>query len=201
MKNIFAPLIIGIAMLGVLSVVFGPSSKTRRESHAEQNQRLFNVGFESGAISAVAALQKRGVDVDVNLIEGEAGAWWNSHPHEGWYFTKTNTLSHVAPIDWTNAVIRYWPSGNIKNFSHPLAAGWTNDAAWTNGQVVIQTGNKVDYTALLNVLVADGTFCRVRGHSWGAHAHFTLEHAPGRVGCRECQVCGLHQEQYASEWK
>lgn len=189
MKNIFAPLIVGIAMLGVLSVVFGPSSKTRSKSRAEQDQRLFNVGFESGAISAVAALQKRGVDVDVNLIEGEAGAWWNSHPHEGWYFTKTNTLSHIMP-------------GETVEITVPGSITLTGDGEATNSAVVkYSSGKNVDYTDLVNVLVTDGTFCKVRGHSWGAHMHVTLEHVPSRVGCRKCQVCGLHQEQHASEWK
>lgn len=43
--------------------------------------------------------------------------------------------------------------------------------------------------------------CSVRGHVWGDHLHVTLEYVPSRIGCRECKVCGLHQSQYASEWK
>lgn len=56
-------------------------------------------------------------------------------------------------------------------------------------------------TNVLNMVITNGTFCQVRGHSWGQHMHVTLEYSPSRIGCRECKICGLHQEQYATEWK
>jgi hypothetical protein len=56
-------------------------------------------------------------------------------------------------------------------------------------------------TNVVNTLVADGTFCQVRGHQWGTHMHITLEYSPNRVSCRQCQLCGLHQSQYATDWK
>lgn len=56
-------------------------------------------------------------------------------------------------------------------------------------------------TNVVNMLVTNGTICAVRGHSWGNHMHVTLEYWPSRIGCRECKICGLHQSQYATEWK
>lgn len=56
-------------------------------------------------------------------------------------------------------------------------------------------------TNVINLLASSGQFCQVRGHVWGPHAHVTLEYVSNRIGCRECKVCGLHQEQYATEWK
>ncbi len=56
-------------------------------------------------------------------------------------------------------------------------------------------------TNAINSLVSSGEFCRVRGHAWGQHIHTTAEYSPNKLGCRECKVCGLHQTQYATEWK
>lgn len=77
-----------------------------------------------------------------------------------------------------------------------------------SGQMYVKTDtpNKIlvsesGRTNIVNSLVANGEFCRVRGHTWGDHMHVTLEYSPSRIGCRECKVCGLHQEQYATEWK
>lgn len=196
MSKVLAPIFVAIAMIGVLSVVFAPSSKTRRESRANQDQRLFDVGFECGVASTLAVLQDK-VAADPFEITLRAGAWWNTKvPNTTWKYGMTGSGAYVtnvtvsstnreaAPIDWTNMAVKFWSSLSVTNFTHPT------------------TNVVVGYdAAIIDSIVKDGTFCRVRGHSWGAHMHVTLEHAPGRVGCRKCQVCGLHQEQYASEWK
>lgn len=56
-------------------------------------------------------------------------------------------------------------------------------------------------TNIVNTLIASGEFCRVRGHTWGNHMHVTLEYSESRIGCRECKICGVHQEKHATEWK
>lgn len=56
-------------------------------------------------------------------------------------------------------------------------------------------------TNVINLLVASGELCRIRGHAWGSHLHVTLEYMPDRIACRECKVCGVHQSQFATEWK
>lgn len=56
-------------------------------------------------------------------------------------------------------------------------------------------------TNVLNLLITEGTFCQVRGHTWGQHFHLTLEYSPGKAGCRECSICKLHQTQYVTDWK
>jgi len=56
-------------------------------------------------------------------------------------------------------------------------------------------------TNVINLLIVDGTFCAIHGHSWGPHIHRTAEYSPNRIGCRECKVCRLHQELYESDWR
>lgn len=56
-------------------------------------------------------------------------------------------------------------------------------------------------TNVINLLATSGKLCAVKGHAWGSHLHVTLEYDQGRIGCRECKVCKLHQSQYASDWK
>jgi len=56
-------------------------------------------------------------------------------------------------------------------------------------------------TNVLIMLITNGIFCQVRGHTWGEHMHVTLEYSPNRIGCRQCKACGEHQSQYATEWK
>lgn len=58
-----------------------------------------------------------------------------------------------------------------------------------------------DRTNHIKQLIQSGEFCSVVGHSWGSHMHVTLEYMPNRIGCRECSVCKMHQEQFATEWK
>lgn len=56
-------------------------------------------------------------------------------------------------------------------------------------------------TNVVNALVADGTFCAIRQHSFQSHLHVTLEYVSNKAGCRECSMCGLHQTMYLSDWK
>lgn len=56
-------------------------------------------------------------------------------------------------------------------------------------------------TNVINLLITSGKFCAIRGHAWGTHMHVTLEYEPGRIGCRQCQICGLHQSQHTTDWK
>lgn len=190
MSKVLAPIFVAIAMLGILSVVFGPSSKTRRESHG---QRAFNAGFDSGVISALMVLKDK-VTADPYELNARAAAWWNAQGGGGWQHTANATFT-----EFENLIVRAPASKpGVTNFSGPPVP---NGEATNSAVVKYSSGKNVDYTDLVNVLVTDGTFCKVRGHSWGAHAHVTLEHVPSRVGCRKCQVCGLHQEQYASEWR
>lgn len=55
-------------------------------------------------------------------------------------------------------------------------------------------------TNYVNKISTDGTFCRVRGHTWGEHMHVTAEYSPNALACRQCSLCGLHQERY-EEWR
>ncbi len=65
----------------------------------------------------------------------------------------------------------------------------------------VSTNGRVSLSAeQINAMCADGSVCAVRGHAWGDHVHTTLEYSPGRIGCRQCSLCGAHQNLY-HEWK
>lgn len=59
-------------------------------------------------------------------------------------------------------------------------------------------------TNVINQLVADGSFCHVRGHKWEFGAGLgavTLLYESNPKPSRNCAVCGLVQTQEVGPWK
>lgn len=55
-------------------------------------------------------------------------------------------------------------------------------------------------TNIVNFLMSSGEVCRQRGHAFQGHVHTTLEYTTGKLGCRQCLGCGLHQTLF-EDWK
>lgn len=87
------------------------------------------------------------------------------------------------------------------NFPKDYLSKWMAIAEASNRDHIKEMESDGSLTNVINALVSSGKLCAVRGHSWGEHGHFTLEYDPGRIGCRECKNCGLHQTQRATDWK
>lgn len=102
--------------------------------------------------------------------------------------------SVLTNIYTTNSV--YWTTNNSE-------AEWKKwkEIAESNRDYIKEMELSGSLTNTINLLVTSGKLCAVRGHVWGEHMHVTLEYEPGRIGCRECKLCGLHQSKHATDWK
>lgn len=64
--------------------------------------------------------------------------------------------------------------------------------------------NRANITNVVNTLVADGTFCAVRGHIWAddlSHMVHAVHYINRPPEVRKCQVCSIKQSRDKTEWK
>jgi len=104
------------------------------------------------------------------------------------------TANQVFTNIYTTNVVTGWAITNNCEAQWKSAAGVKRDH-------IKEMESDGSLTNVINLLITSGKFCAIHGHVWGDHMHVTLEYEPGRIGCRQCHICGLHQSQHATDWK
>lgn len=105
--------------------------------------------------------------------------------------------------DQTNGVgMTNFPLTNLPPGIEHMTNSIRVDPEWlARNYVASMREDPVLLTNTVNLLAKNGLICRVLGHAWVPHLHTTLEYVPDKIACRECKLCGLHQTQFASDWK